>query len=676
MLKVSGITKKYKTVTALDNVTVTFPDKGLVAILGESGSGKSTLFHVLTGAVKPDCGEVLYNGEKLNTDGKINSKGIFGVIFQDGNLLEGLSVSDNLSICRKDSQKQRDMLSALGIERYFNSKAGRISGGEQQRTAIARALLDESSVLLADEPTGSLDEKNGENVMSLLKEISREKLVLVITHNTYFAEKYADGIVKLEKGKIVRTDGEIFESGQAAENAAPANAKPQRRMSASFIFKFCAAKMKRGFIKHLTSIIILAVTLALVVLPLSLMTTNCLGDYLDSIKDYTYSALYDDRNVPEFEQKLQGADMDGLYRYYPLNTGTASMVIEDDSLEPGEVILGADAAEWFNKDRAFPLAKGDTISFVREEFTVAGFADKVNAELPLNFNGAVYLNGDDLHRVLRWSGKSLTDKNHYRIFDVETDDTLADGECKLNFRLYYSLASEFPEFFDLKKNSVTWAFEKQNGQGLFALVYSKDFKIVGVTGNSPDESETSVLYVNSAERERIIGSLSYYHGYFFKTADRDIINYWLDRGVDIFNYGYEEYTRAQAFKDSFMPYAAAMLAVGVVLGGLYMTAVQSHIALINRREIYILKSLRVGGGSLFAILLVQFLPVLLCANIIASCVFGIVARVIVMHYYPYMFFNVLGGAFITLAVSLLTAIAATAFKVARLNKKFDVSLTR
>ena len=86
--------------------------------------------------------------------------------------------------------------------------------------------------------------------------------------------------------------------------------------------------------------------------------------------------------------------------------------------------------------------------------------------------------------------------------------------------------------------------------------------------------------------------------------------------------------------------------------------------------------LRVGGGSLFAILLVQFLPVLLCANIIASCVFGIIARVIVMHYYPYMFFNVPGGAFITLAVSLLTAIAATAFKVARLNKKFDVSLTR
>ena len=127
------------------------------------------MFSVRTGEEKHDWGEVHYSGEQLNTEGKINSKGIFGVIFQDGKLLEGLSVSDNLSICRKDSQKQRDMLSALGIERYFYSKVGKISGGEQQRTAIARALLDESSVLLADEPTGSLDEKNGENVMSLLK---------------------------------------------------------------------------------------------------------------------------------------------------------------------------------------------------------------------------------------------------------------------------------------------------------------------------------------------------------------------------------------------------------------------------------------------------------------------------------------------------------------------------
>ena len=95
MLKVSGITKKYKTVTALDNVTVTFPDKGLVAILGESGSGKSTLFHVLTGAVKPDCGEVLYNGEKLNTDGKMSPRRFCGIILQEGNRLEGRGISEN-----------------------------------------------------------------------------------------------------------------------------------------------------------------------------------------------------------------------------------------------------------------------------------------------------------------------------------------------------------------------------------------------------------------------------------------------------------------------------------------------------------------------------------------------------------------------------------------------------
>ena len=240
---------------------------------------------------------------------------------------------------------------------------------------------------------------------------------------------------------------------------------------------------------------------------------------------------------------------------------------------------------------------------------------------------------------------------YFAEFDIEEDNSLANGECKLNFRLYYLLASEFPEYFDLLKNKITWAFERQNGQGLFALVYSKEFKITGVEGNSPDESETSVLYVNSAEKEEIIDSLSYYHGYFFKTADKDVINYWWsERGVDIYNQGYEEYTQAQSFKDSLMPYAGALLAVGAVLAGLYMSAVQSHIALINRREIYILKSLRVSGGSLLAILLLQFAPLLLGANIIA-CVFGIAARVIVMRYYPYMPFNVAGGVLITLAVA-------------------------
>ena len=296
--------------------------------------------------------------------------------------------------------------------------------------------------------------------------------------------------------------------------------------------------------------------------------------------------------------------MSGFGKYYPLISGEISMIIEDDSVAQGEVKLGSKAAEIYNKDRLIPVAEGEEIEFYGEKFTVSGFAEEVSAGELFNFNNAVYLNKADIRSVLRWSGKAVTDKYQYRMFDIEEDNSLANGECKLNFRLYYLLASEFPEYFDLLKNKITWAFERQNGQGLFALVYSKEFKITGVEGNSPDESETSVLYVNSAEKEEIIDSLSYYHGYFFKTADKDVINYWWsERGVDIYNQGYEEYTQAQSFKDSLMPYAGALLAVGAVLAGLYMSAVQSHIALINRREIYILKSLRVGGGSLLAILL-------------------------------------------------------------------------
>ena len=193
MLEVKGLKKTFGKIVALDDVSFNIGGSGLYVILGESGSGKSTVFNILTGALKADAGEALFNGNKLREG--INPDGIFGVVFQDGNLLGGLTVEDNLSIVSSDAEKNDAILKRLGISALRQRKAEKLSGGEKQRVAIARALASDCKILLADEPTGSLDGKNAENVMRLLKEVSQEKPVLMITHNVDFANRYADGIM-------------------------------------------------------------------------------------------------------------------------------------------------------------------------------------------------------------------------------------------------------------------------------------------------------------------------------------------------------------------------------------------------------------------------------------------------------------------------------------------------
>ena len=681
MLEVRDISKRFKSVTALDRVSLRFPEKGLVAILGESGSGKSTLFHVLTGAVKPDGGAVIYNGEKLNTDGKVNGKGIFGIIFQEGNLLKGLTVSDNLSICQSDVRRQQDVLASLGIDKYSRSKTGKISGGEMQRVAIARALLDECEILLADEPTGSLDEKNGRKVMDVLKEISREKLVLLITHNTEFADEYADSIVRLKGGRVISggedgiaADGVDDTTAAISGSNIPSKGKKARTLPAMFSIKYCAAKLGHGVAKNLTSIIIFAVIFAMIMLPLSLIAADCTGDYLDKISDYKYSALFNDRNVLQFEKKIEGADMSGLRKFYPIVGSQISGFMTDDSIKDGEVRLGAASARRYNGDRLYPLKIGDSVELFGESFEVAGFLQEITSERSsLDINAAVYMNTGEIERLLRKDLKEELERNHGIYIDVESDDKLAEGECEINYRLYYLLGINDEEFIDLDKDILDVRFDELSDGGIFVTVYENDLKIVGVRGNAPDESESSVLYVNSSEREKMAAAYDYL--YVFETTDSKIVDYWLDRGVRIYSAYFDEYNNAVTSRETMLPFAWALAAVGAVLGVLYTLVVFDHIMLINRREIYMLKSLRVGNGSLIGILLLQFLP-LLIGSIVLDCAIGVIAYYIVKKYVPLLLLNVIAGTVAAFAFALAAALIFAVAKTFYLERKFDVNLTR
>ena len=207
---------KRNKVTAIDNTTLTFGDNGLVAILGNSGSGKTTLLNMIGGLDKPDSGKIIVNGKRMNglfsgrTD-NIRNKNI-GYIFQNYHLVDDMTVFDNvamplrmLGVRKKDKLKENVnyALEKVGLYRYRNRPATALSGGERQRVGIARAIVKNPSIIIADEPTGNLDSGNSLEVMNIIKTISKEKLVILVTHERDLAEFYADRIIEIVDGKVV-----------------------------------------------------------------------------------------------------------------------------------------------------------------------------------------------------------------------------------------------------------------------------------------------------------------------------------------------------------------------------------------------------------------------------------------------------------------------------------------
>ncbi len=218
ILKVENLTKIYgkgdTKVVALDNVSFSVQKGEFVAIIGASGSGKSTLLHLIGGVDKPTSGKVYIDGEDIYSfsDDKlaIFRRRQVGLIYQFYNLIPILNVEENITLPmdldnRKVSKEHlEDILSMLGLKKRRNHLPNQLSGGEQQRTSIGRALITSPTIILADEPTGNLDTKNSEEIVELLKRSNKEykQTIVMITHNLEIA-KNADRIIKIQDGKIV-----------------------------------------------------------------------------------------------------------------------------------------------------------------------------------------------------------------------------------------------------------------------------------------------------------------------------------------------------------------------------------------------------------------------------------------------------------------------------------------
>ena len=217
-IKITGLTKKYDSfgteIIALGGVNLTFGDGELVAIIGESGSGKTTLLNQLCGMDVPDKGEIIIDGiniTKFSSDELCKMRrSKIGVVYQFYNLIPELNIRDNITLpveldgSKVDEDELKEILKTVGLfgrERDFPSA---LSGGQQQRVAIARALYQKPSLILADEPTGNLDEKNSEDILELLCKLNEEKkiTVIIVTHSKIVADR-AKRLISLKNGRVI-----------------------------------------------------------------------------------------------------------------------------------------------------------------------------------------------------------------------------------------------------------------------------------------------------------------------------------------------------------------------------------------------------------------------------------------------------------------------------------------
>ena len=301
MLELKDICKRYVTQSftqvALDNVTLAFRDNEFVAILGPSGSGKTTMLNVIGGLDHFDSGDLLIDGistrDFRDRDWDAYRNNRIGFVFQSYNLIPHQTILENVELAltltgvghAERRQRAREALEAVGLGEHVNKRPSQLSGGQMQRVAIARALINDPEIVLADEPTGALDSTTSVQVMNLLKEVARDRLVIMVTHNPELAYSYATRIVNLADGKIT-DDSDPFDVAEATRR----EAKPTRKTSMSFLTALGLSARNLMTKKGRTAMTAFAGSIGIIGIAAILALSNGVNDYIKKVEEDTLSS--------------------------------------------------------------------------------------------------------------------------------------------------------------------------------------------------------------------------------------------------------------------------------------------------------------------------------------------------------------------------------------------------
>lgn len=367
MLELKGICKRYVTQSftqvALDNVSLSFRDNEFVAILGPSGSGKTTMLNVIGGLDHFDSGDLLIDGistkdfHDRDWDAYRNNR--IGFVFQSYNLIPHQTILENVELAltltgvghAERRQRAREALEKVGLGEHVNKRPSQLSGGQMQRVAIARALINDPEIVLADEPTGALDSTTSVQVMDLLKDVARDRLVIMVTHNPELAYRYATRIVNLADGKIT-DDSDPFDVAKAARR----EAKPTRKTSMSFVTALGLSARNLMTKKGRTAMTAFAGSIGIIGIAAILALSNGVNGYIKKVEEDTLSSYPLTISKQDYDLSSmmggQGATEDG-------DDVSGASDSEDDSVKKSDKIPMVTAV----KDMFASVKSNDMTSF-------------------------------------------------------------------------------------------------------------------------------------------------------------------------------------------------------------------------------------------------------------------------------------------------------------------------
>ncbi len=418
MIELKNVCKKYKTsngviTKALNNVNLKLPSSGLIFILGKSGSGKSTLLNLIGCMDKVTSGNILINDKDIShlSESKLNNyrNSCFGFIFQEHNLIENFSVYDNLRLpctLKKLKYKKEDfdkVLNSVSLNDLGSRRVNELSGGQKTRVSIARALIKNPNVILADEPTGNLDSTNSTQIFEILKGISKDRLVIVVTHDTEYAYKYGDRVIEIEDGNITKDNivNQINEENKEIKIV-------KSRLSFVDAIKFSSLNLRKKTIRLIVISIIISVTL-------TLFGYSYLMNDIDIIKTHSKTMIDNNETKMTLVKKIPGKNLSDIHPALNINEEEIKYIKENitDNFEESFRLVLNNEFLGIEKNMDFENPNSEILSnaYYSHSYTESTFIEKSNEKL----------------NSLKLIGKTPSGNNDIVIYKILADYLIVNG---------------------------------------------------------------------------------------------------------------------------------------------------------------------------------------------------------------------------------------------------------